>query len=65
MGQALLITLTPAFLITYLIIAQRRSVGFADRLVTSGLVSSDPAEWLRKIDARIVVVIADAIMIMP
>jgi hypothetical protein len=55
MGQALLITLTPAFLITYLIIAQRRSVRFADRLVTSGLVTSEPAEWLRKIDTRIVV----------
>ena len=53
-GQALLIILTPAFLITYLIIAQRRSIRFAERLVASELVNSDPAEWLRKIDTRIV-----------
>ena len=54
MGQTLLITLTPAFLITYLIIAQRRSIRFAERLVASGLVKTGPTEWLQKISPRIV-----------
>jgi len=54
MGQALLVILTPAFLLTYLIVAQRRSVRFAESLVTSRLITSDPAEWLKNIPARTV-----------
>lgn len=56
LGQALLLILTPSFLITYLILAQRRSLGFADRLVASRLVSSDPAKWLREIRGRTVTI---------
>jgi len=54
LGQVLLLILTPAFLVTYLVVAQRRSVGFADRLIASHLVSSDPADWLQKIAGRTV-----------
>ncbi len=54
LGQVLLLILTPAFLVTYLVVAQRRSVGFADRLNASQLVSSDPADWLQKIAGRTV-----------
>ena len=53
-GQALLIILTPAFLVTYLIIAQRRSVRFAESLVANRLITSDPADWLQEIRARTV-----------
>ncbi len=53
-GQALLIILTPAFLVSYLIVAQRRSLGFADKLVASRLTTSDPAKWLQEIPGRIV-----------
>jgi hypothetical protein len=49
LGQALLLILTPPFLITYLIIAQRRSIGFGENLVASRLVTADPAVWLRMI----------------
>lgn len=51
-GQTLLLILTPSFLITYLIIAQRRSLGFADRLEANRLVTADPGDWLRKIRGR-------------
>ena len=54
LGQVLLLILTPAFLVTYLVVAQRRSLRFADRLVASHLVSSDPADWLQKIAGRTV-----------
>jgi len=54
MGQALLMILTPAFLVSYLIVAQRRSIGFADKLVASRLITSDPAEWVQKIRGRTV-----------
>ena len=56
LGQALLLILVPSFLITYLIVAQRRSVGFADSLVTSGVVTDDPAEWLKEIRGRTVAI---------
>ena len=52
LGQVLLLILTPAFLVTYIVVAQRRSIRFADRLVASHLVSSDPADWLQKIAGR-------------
>ena len=54
LGQVLLLTLTPAFLVSYFIIAQRRSVRFAERLIASRLVNSDPAEWVQKIRGRTV-----------
>jgi len=54
LGQVLLMILTPAFLATYLVVAQRRSLRFADRLVASHLVSSDPTDWLQKIAGRTV-----------
>ncbi len=54
LGQVLLLTLTPAFLVTYLIIAQRRSVRFAERLVASRLITSESAEWVQKIRGRTV-----------
>lgn len=53
-GQVLLIILTSAFLISYLIVAQRRSLGFADKLVASHLITSDPADWVQKIRGRTV-----------
>ncbi len=54
LGQVLLLILTPAFLVTYLIVAQRRSIRFAERLVTSRLISSEPAEWMQEIRGRTV-----------
>ena len=54
LGQVLLLVLTPAFLISYLIIAQRRSVRFAESLVASGLVTADPVEWVQGIRIRTV-----------
>ena len=56
LGQALLMILVPSFLITYLILAQRRSMGFANRLVRSRLVTSDPADWLQAIRGRSVLI---------
>lgn len=54
LGQVLLLVLTPAFLITYLVVAQRRSVGYAKRLVADELITSEPAEWVQKIRGRTV-----------
>lgn len=54
LGQVLLLILIPAFLVTYLIVAQRRLVRFADKLVASNPVSSDPADTLQKIAGRTV-----------
>ena len=56
LGQALLLILVPSFLITYLILAQRRSMGFANRLVGSHVVTSDPANWLQEIRGRTVLI---------
>ena len=56
LGQALLLILVPSFLIAYLIVAQRRSVGFAGRLVANRLVTSDPAEWLAGTSGRTVLI---------
>ncbi len=52
LGHALLLILTPAFLITYLIIAQRRSMRFAERLVASRSITADPSEWIQEIRGR-------------
>jgi len=56
LGQALLLILTPPFLVTYLILAQRRSIGFAERLVDSRLLTADPAEWLQSLRGRTVLI---------
>ncbi len=52
LGQVLLLILTPAFLLTYLVVAERRSVGYAEQLATHDLVSTDPAAALQKIRGR-------------
>ena len=54
LGQVLLMILTPAFLATYLVVAQRRSLRFADRPGASHPVSFEPPDWLQKIAGRTV-----------
>ncbi|MFQ6004126.1 MAG: hypothetical protein ACE5OQ_01370 [Woeseia sp.] len=54
LGQVLLLILVPSFLLTYLVVAQRRSFRLGERLVGSQLVFADPADWMQKIGGRIV-----------
>ena len=54
LGQVLLLVLTPVFLVTYLIIAQRRSARFAEEVVASRLLSSESEGWALKMRGRTV-----------
>ncbi|MFQ5982568.1 MAG: hypothetical protein ACE5KS_04250 [Woeseiaceae bacterium] len=54
LGQVLLLILVPAFLLTYLVVAQRRSIRFAEKLVASQIIAADPADWMQKIAGRTV-----------
>ncbi len=56
LGHALLLILTPAFLVIYVIVAQRRSVQFAERLVASRSITDDPSEWVQVIRGRTVLI---------
>ena len=54
LGQVLLLILTPVFLVTYLIIAQRRSVRLAEKVVASRLLTPESEDWGHEIRARTV-----------
>lgn len=56
LGQVLLLILVPSFLVSYLVVAQRRSLRLGQELVGSQLVFADPADWLQKIRGRILLV---------
>jgi hypothetical protein len=55
-GLVLLLILTPSFLATYLVIAQRRSIDFVEKLVASRLATADTASKVRETRGRIVII---------
>lgn len=47
LGLMILMVLVPAFLLAFVITTQRRSMLFAQELVTKGILSEGPENWLR------------------
>lgn len=52
-GQVLLLIVTPAFLLVFVITAQRRSVRFGRHLVEVGVTTRIPETWMKKVDGRL------------
>ena len=51
LGQVLLMTLVPAYVLGLLVIAQRRSMRNARKMYSTGIIDADPEQWLRPVPA--------------